>query len=96
MYKLKFLRKAVRELRKIDVPQQKIIKAKLEILAQNPEALANNITRLAGTNRDYYRLRVGNRRVIYERRDDELIIIVIRIGHRREASSAKTPNATSC
>ena len=87
MYKLKFLRKAVQELQKIDVPQQKILKAKLEILAQNPQALANNITRLAGATKDYCRLRVGSYRVIYEKRDDKLIIIVIRIGHRKEVYS---------
>lgn len=87
MYKLRFLKRAVRELEKIDVPHQKIIKAKLEILSRSPEALANNITKLAGTARDYHRLRVGTYRVIFERRDDELIIIVIRIGHRRDVYS---------
>lgn len=87
IYKLKFLRKAVRELERIAPPHQKIIKAKLEILAQNPEALANNITKLAGTTKDYYRLRVGSYRVIYEKREDELIIIIIRIGHRRDVHS---------
>ena len=33
---------------------------------------------------DYYRLRIGNYRVIFKKEDKNLIIFVIRIGHRRE------------
>lgn len=84
MYELKFLGKAVQDLKKIDFPHQKIIKEKLLILAENPEILKNNIKKLAGTKEDYYRLRVGNYRIIYEKRENELIILIIRIGHRGE------------
>jgi mRNA interferase RelE/StbE len=84
MYALKFLGKAFRDLEKIDVPYQKIIKEKLLILAENPDALKNNITRLAGAKESYFRLRVGNYRVIYEMKEKEFIILIIRIGHRKE------------
>jgi mRNA interferase RelE/StbE len=84
MYALKFLGKVLQDLKKIDLPHQKIIKEKLLILAENPEILKNNIIKLAGTMEDYYRLRVGNYRIIYEKRDNDLIILIIRIGHRRE------------
>lgn len=84
MYTLKFLGKAVQDLQRIDVPFQKIIKEKLLILAENPDALKNNIVKLAGTKEDYCRLRVGNYRVVYEKREKEFIILIIRIGHRRE------------
>jgi mRNA interferase RelE/StbE len=84
MYELKFLGRALQDLKKIDFPHQKIIKEKLLILAENPDILKNNINKLAGTKEDYYRLRVGNYRIIYEKRDTDLIILVIRIGHRRE------------
>ncbi len=33
---------------------------------------------------DLYRVRVGDWRIVYAIRDRELLIIVIRIGHRRE------------
>lgn len=81
-YALKFTGSAVRDLERIDVPFQKIIKEKLLILASNPPALANNITRL--TNTEYYRLRVGSYRVVFEKREKELIILIVRIGHRSE------------
>lgn len=84
MYTLKFLGRAIQDLKKIDVPFKIIIKEKLLILAEDPDILKNNIIKLTGTKDDYYRLRVGNYRVIYEKREKELIILVIRIGHRRE------------
>lgn len=84
MYKLKFLGKALNDLKNIDRPHQKIIKEKLFILAKNPMALKNNIKRLRGEKDDYYRLRVGSYRVIFKKEKDQLIIIVVRIGHRKE------------
>lgn len=38
---------------------------------------------LSGTNHGY-RLRVGDYRILYEMHDARLVLIVIRIGHRRE------------
>jgi mRNA interferase RelE/StbE len=83
-YTLKFLGRALQDLKKIDLPFQRIIKEKLLILAENPAVLKNNIKKLTGTKEDYYRLRVGSYRIIYEKRDKELIILIIRIGHRKE------------
>jgi mRNA interferase RelE/StbE len=84
MYKLKFLRKAQNDLRNIDRAHQKIIKEKLLILAKNPEVLKNNIKRLGGMKDDYYRLRVGNYRVIFKKEEKQLIIIIVTIGNRKE------------
>jgi len=84
MYQLKFLGKAEKDLKNIDLPHRKIIKEKLLILAKNPEVLKNNIKKLNGSKEDYYRLRIGNYRVIFKKEDKNLVIFVIRIGHRRE------------
>ncbi len=84
MYKLKFLGKAVEDLRKIDRAQQKIIKQKLLILAKNPAALKNNIKKIGGPGENLYRLRTGSYRVIFKREEGQLVIIIIRIGHRKE------------
>jgi mRNA interferase RelE/StbE len=83
VYSLKFLGKAVDDLRKIDRTHQRIIKEKLLILAENPEALKNNIKKLA-VDEDFYRLRVGGYRVIFKKEEKQLTIIVVRIGHRQE------------
>lgn len=84
MYELRFLGRAVDDLAKIDKPQQRIIKAKLLILAEDPEALKNNIKRLKGDIDDLYRLRVGSYRIIFQRNRNELLILILRIGHRSE------------
>ena len=84
MYKLKFLGKALNELKKIDRANQKIIKEKLLILAKNPQVLKNNIKRLSGPKEEYFRLRVGSYRIIFKKEEKELIIIIVRIGHRKE------------
>ncbi len=84
MYKLKFLGKALDDLKKIDRAHQKIIKEKLLILAKNPQVLKNNIKKLSGTKNDYFRLRIGKYRVIFKKLQKQLIIIIVRIGHRKE------------
>lgn len=84
MYKLKFLGKALGDLKKIDRAHQIIIKEKLLMLAENPQVLKNNIKKLKGTKNNYYRLRVGNYRVIFKKKEKQLIIIIVRIGHRKE------------
>jgi mRNA interferase RelE/StbE len=84
MYALKFLGKARDDLKKIDKAHQIIIKEKLLILAENPLILKNNIKKLKGTKEDYYRLRVGNYRVIFKKEEERLIIIIVRIGHRKK------------
>jgi mRNA interferase RelE/StbE len=39
---------------------------------------------LRGEFKDHYRVRVGDYRIIYLIQDQALIIVVVRIGHRKE------------
>jgi len=94
LYTLKFLGQAGEDLKRIDRAQQKIIKAKLEILAANPLALKNHIRRLSGTSENIFRLRVGSYRVIFKKEQAELIILVIRIGHRKNIYAKTDDNIT--
>ena len=84
MFELKFLGKALEDLEKINRAHQKIIKKKLLILAENPESLKNNIKKLSGVKEELYRLRVGSYRVIFKKEKEHLLILIIRIGHRKE------------
>jgi len=83
-YKLFFLKEAVEEFKRLDKTVQRIIREKLELLAKNPEILKNNIKPLKGEYKGLYRLRVGNYRIIYKTDNENLIIILIRIGHRKD------------
>lgn len=84
MYALNFLSSAKKEFKKLDTLAQKTIKEKLILLSTNPDILKNNIKALKGEYKGKFRLRVNQYRVIFQVKDEELIIIVVRIGHRRE------------
>jgi mRNA interferase RelE/StbE len=80
MYRLVFTKKAEKFLRRLPRNEAKRIREKLVLLAENPYAANNNVT--AMQNRPGYRLPIGNWRVIYIIQDEELIILVLKIGSR--------------
>jgi len=84
MYKIEFLKEAYEEFKRLDKVAQRIIKEKLDILRENPELLKNNIKPLKGRYSCLYRLRVGNYRIVYRIEKDKLLILIVRVGHRRE------------
>ena len=56
----------------------------LHTLADDPRP--HGVKKLKGY-RDYWRIRVGDYRIIYAIQDDRLLVIVIRIGNRRDVYS---------
>ncbi|MCK9455348.1 MAG: type II toxin-antitoxin system RelE/ParE family toxin [Sulfurimonas sp.] len=84
MYELYFLSSAKKEFKKLDFVAQKIIKEKLLLLVTNPDILKNNIKVLKGEYKGKFRLHINQYRVIFQVKDEELIIIVVRVGHRKE------------
>ena len=82
MYRIAFTKRANRSLRKMSQTTARLIREKLEHLAQDPHAHNPNVTKLQG--RPGYRLRVGDWRVIYELEDDQLVILVLKIASRGE------------
>ena len=84
MYKLVFEEEAVKEFSKLPKNIQRIIREKLIILSKNPDLMKNNIKVLKGKYKSLKRLRVGKYRVIFDQKDDELIILIIRVASRGE------------
>jgi len=84
LYKVEILKEAVEELSRIDPIWQKRILNKIKILSDNPKNLANKIKKLKGKYHEYFRLRVGDYRVIYSQETDRLVILIVRVGHRKE------------
>jgi mRNA interferase RelE/StbE len=76
-----YSREAEKALKRIDQATAKRIIGKVEMLAMNPAALANNVRALRGGD-GLMRLRVGDWRVIYR---DTTILAVIRIAPRGAA-----------
>jgi mRNA interferase RelE/StbE len=58
------------------------MRKRLDRIAKDPYAQYVNVTKLQ--NRAGYRLRVGDWRVIYDVQEDELIILVLKVGLRGE------------
>ena len=81
-YTLKFNDRALSSLKNIDKAIAQRILRKLEWLAANTTVIPH--TALAGNWEGFYRLRVGDYRVIYRLNHDSLLIAVEVIGHRRE------------
>lgn len=80
MYRIVFAKRANQILRKMSRNRARLIREKLDQLAQDPYARNPNVTKLQG--RPGYRLRVGDWRVIYEIEDDRLVILVLKIAPR--------------
>ncbi len=79
-YKLSILRRAQKQLAKIPTNDYKKVKKAILDLAQDPRPPGSK--KLKG--RDGWRIRQGDYRIIYEIQDDQLIIIVLNIGNRRD------------
>ena len=80
-YSITLVPSAARQLRKFDPDVRRRIQAALELLAVEPRPPA--AIRLVGGSGEW-RVRTGDYRIVYEIKDGQLLILVLRIGHRRE------------
>lgn len=83
MYSVKLTGRASKDLKKLPKEVKRKIIESLELLQINPFAEILQFKKLRGGS-NLYRIRIGNYRVIYEVKADLLIIIVIRVGHRKD------------
>jgi mRNA interferase RelE/StbE len=72
---------AARQLRKFDPRARRRLQAAIDLLSTDPRPPA--ATRLVGGAGEW-RVRTGDYRIIYEIHDEELVVLVLRLGHRRE------------
>ena len=80
LYSLKIKQSALKELQKINKQERIHIIAAIEQLAENP-----HIGKLLkGEFSGLRRIRSGNYRVIYEINEGEVLILVLRIAHRKQ------------
>jgi mRNA interferase RelE/StbE len=65
-----------------EIPRQDVqrILERLESLRGEPRPPGS----LKLSRKEYYRLRQGNYRILYEIQDTVLVVLVIKVGHRRE------------
>jgi len=81
MYEITFSKQAYKVLRKISRNTALIIAKKIKELAENPKKM-RNIKKL--TDHPGYRMRVGDWRVVYTVKEEELLIHIVKIKSRGE------------
>jgi len=72
---------ARRDLKSIRGPNRRRIAETIDALADDPRP--HGYSKLAGEE-DLFRVRVGDYRIVYKIEDDRLIVLVVRIGHRKD------------
>jgi len=80
-YVIKFRPAVEKDIRHL--PQKELIriKRKIESLAENlPD---RSTTKMKGNN-NFHKVRVGDYRIVYEIHDDVLVILVVKIGNRKD------------
>lgn len=80
-YRVEVAPAAVRQLRKLNPDARRRVQAAVELLADQPRPTAAK--KLVGGDGEW-RVRTGDYRIIYEIRDDVLLVLVVAVGHRRD------------
>ena len=80
-YRIDVQRSAAKALKKIPEPDRKRISKKIDSLAE--QLPSHEETKMKGNN-PFHKIRVGDYRIVYEIQDELLVILVIKIGHRKD------------
>jgi len=80
-YSMEFTTSAAREFRALDRQMQRRITTKITELCEEP--FPPGTKKLQGQP-DHFRIRVGDYRIIYRVDGHRVVIVIVRIGHRRE------------
>ena len=80
-YRLDIAASARRDMKRLAAPIFERIRTVIDRLADAPRP--PGVKKLAGGG-DLYRVRVGDYRIIYEIEDMRLVVLVVRVGHRRD------------
>jgi mRNA interferase RelE/StbE len=79
-YRLLIKPSAGKEIETLPKQDRRRIVGKITALSHDPRP--PGCEKLSG--RDQYRLRQGNYRILYEIQDSDLIVVVVKVGHRRD------------
>jgi mRNA interferase RelE/StbE len=81
VFRIELLPSAARTLRELAVADQRRIVRRIDVLADDPRP--SGARKLRGSD-DVWRICVGEYRVLYRIEDERLVILVVKVGHRRE------------
>ena len=81
MYVIRYKKSIEKDLRKLPRTVREMVVEKILTLAEQPRP--HGVTKLRGQ-ANLYRIRHTEYRAVYEIRDSELVVVVVKIAHRRE------------
>lgn len=87
IYKIEFAPRTEEQLKIIPRHVQKLLFKRIEQLTTNPRP--HNMEPLQGIEKGLYRIRQGDYRIVYLIEDDKLLILVLRVVHRKEVYKKK-------
>ena len=85
-YRVEFTPAAARDLKKLDRQAQKRLSSVIDGLSENPRP--NGVKALQGDS-SILRIRSGAYRILYRIEDRVVMIVIIRIGHRKDVYRTK-------
>lgn len=80
-YSVEFRPAVLKSMKQLPKKELIRIKKKIDGLAENLPDPAT--TKMKGIN-PFHRVRIGNYRIVYQTIEDRLVILVVRIGHRKD------------
>jgi mRNA interferase RelE/StbE len=80
-YRIEFVRRAAKQFKALPTQEQQRLRSKIDALASEPRP--TGVIKLAGEE-NLYRIRVGDYRIVYAIQDDQLLILVVKVSHRRD------------
>ncbi len=79
-YRIVFRKSVAQDMRRLPNRDLRRILATIDSLSDDPRR--EGAEKLSGLEK--YRVRQGNYRIIYEIKDDEVIVVVVKVGHRKD------------
>ena len=86
MYRVKWRPRAEASFLSLAKREQEAIARRIDTLAHTPGP--RGCVKMSGYEKTY-RIRAGHYRIVYEIHDDVLIVLVVRVGHRRDVYRAE-------
>jgi len=80
-YRIEFFPRAELQFKKLPKELQIRLKHRIDTLAENP--FPRGVKKLS-TEENIYRLRIGDYRIIYQVQGNALLILILKLGHRKD------------
>jgi mRNA interferase RelE/StbE len=82
-YTIQIKESAQRELEGLQKRDRRLVEQRILSLGENPRP--PGVTALQGKRfRGLYRVRAGNFRIVYQTQDDRLVVLIVKIGNRKD------------